>query len=426
MKSPFTSNQKLKKWRLNRMEYRNPQDLRPHPISVKLYGENHIDDLIESIREFGILTPLTITNDNKIISGHRRWRSALILELDTVPVDIKTYEDELAEKRGILEYNRQREKTFSQKMNEADLLKDIVAEEARQRALNNLQQYRDTPSSVSDASGETADIVGQSVGIGKADTYRRANKVWQEAKQGNPIAQQLVTQLDKGNTSIKKAHRIITSKEKEAERNNNRKLITNTEVAPDIQLGDFHNLIKTIKDDSIDLILTDPPYPKEFLPLWTDLAKEAKRVLKPGSFLIAYSGQVFLPQVLNMLLEHLDYYWLGMLYHQGVTGQRFEVNMWNRAKPILFFQKPPHTKQTEWLEDVIVSEKPDKELHDWGQNVKPLIKLLEHFSKPNDIILDPFMGGGATIEACIETKRKVIGYEIDKEQFRLVKERLNG
>jgi len=187
--------------------------------------------------------------------------------------------------------------------------------------------------------------------------------------------------------------------------------------------GDFRDLIKELANDSIDLILTDPPYSKEFLPLWEDLAKEAERVLKPSSFLIAYSGQNYLPQVLKMLSQHLDYYWTGMLYHRGPTAQRFEVNMWNRAKPILFFQKPPLLKQVDWIEDVIISKKPDKDYHNWGQNVEPLKKLINCFSLPHQIILDPLAGGGSVIEACIATKRNIIAFEKDADTYKVLKER---
>lgn len=74
-----------------------------------------------------------------------------------------------------------------------------------------------------------------------------------------------------------------------------------------------------IQENSIDLILTDPPYPKEFLPLWSSLGKFAERVLKPSKFLIAYSGQMYLPEVLNRLNEHLNYFWTGMIYHRGAN-----------------------------------------------------------------------------------------------------------
>lgn len=217
----------------------------------------------------------------------------------------------------------------------------------------------------------------------------------------------------------------IYRKTKAFERAKERKLITPKEIKVDIQLGDFRKLIKKIPDNSISLILTDPPYPKEFLPLWEDLAKEAKRILKPSGFLISYSGQNYLPEIFEMLTKHLNYYWLGSLYHSGSLGQRFEVNMHNRAKPILFFQKPPYKKQIEWLEDVIKSPAPDKDLHEWGQSVEPFEKLMNIFSQPGDMICEPFFGGGAVIEAAIKTKRNIIGYEISDKYFNLVKNRLN-
>jgi ParB-like chromosome segregation protein Spo0J len=81
------------------MEYRNPKDLMPHPVSLKLYGGNTIADLLESIKEYGIRVPLTITDKNVVISGHRRWHCACELELESVPVEVEHFEDELAEKK---------------------------------------------------------------------------------------------------------------------------------------------------------------------------------------------------------------------------------------------------------------------------------------------------------------------------------------
>lgn len=192
----------------------------------------------------------------------------------------------------------------------------------------------------------------------------------------------------------------------------------------DIKLGDFRYLIKELPDNSIDLILTDPPYPKEYLPLWSDLAREAERVLKPSGFLISYSGQSYLPQVIKSLSDHLEYYWLMGLYHSGPTSQRFDVNMWNRFKPILIYFKPPKEKQDIWIEDIIMSNKPNKDSHEWGQNSEAFIKLIEDFSKPGDTILDPMFGGGAVIEAAIKTKRNIIAYEVDEETYNLVNKRI--
>ncbi len=46
--------------------------------------------------------------------------------------------------------------------------------------------------------------------------------------------------------------------------------------------GDFRDI--EIPNESIDHIISDPPYPREYLPLWSDLSLMASRVLKPGGF----------------------------------------------------------------------------------------------------------------------------------------------
>lgn len=51
-------------------------------------------------------------------------------------------------------------------------------------------------------------------------------------------------------------------------------------------------------------------------------------------------------------------------------------------------------------------------------------RLILLFTKINDIILDPFMGSGSTAIACLETKRKYIGYEINKEYVELANNRI--
>ena len=70
-------------------------------------------------------------------------------------------------------------------------------------------------------------------------------------------------------------------------------------------------------DDSVDLILTDPPYGEEYLDCWTDLAKFAARSLKPGRFLVTYSGQFHFDKVMAILSGELTYYWSLAMLHSG-------------------------------------------------------------------------------------------------------------
>ena len=56
---------------------------------------------------------------------------------------------------------------------------------------------------------------------------------------------------------------------------------------------------------SVDLIYTDPPYPKEFHYLYEWLAREAVRVLKPDGFLITYVGPYWKDVVMNYFNQHI-------------------------------------------------------------------------------------------------------------------------
>ncbi len=78
---------------------------------------------------------------------------------------------------------------------------------------------------------------------------------------------------------------------------------------------DYREVGKKIKDDSADLIFTDPPFGQEFLPLWDDLGAFASRVLKPGALLVTYVGQTYLGQVLADLSQHLSYVWCLAVLH---------------------------------------------------------------------------------------------------------------
>ncbi|MCL4479662.1 MAG: hypothetical protein M1381_11325 [Deltaproteobacteria bacterium] len=193
-----------------------------------------------------------------------------------------------------------------------------------------------------------------------------------------------------------------------------------SDYVPVLKHGDFRELIKALPDNSIDLILTDPPYGKGYIHLLYDLAKEARRVLKTGRFLIFYYGNLYLLKATDSMLQYLEYYYSGFLYHKGAIKPDFSVNMWTRGKPILFFFKPPLKKQDTWIENVFISGAPNKILHAWGQSEPTFIKLIEAFTRPGDTVLDPMMGGGTTVSACVKTKRKSIGFEIDKKYFEIV------
>lgn len=221
----------------------------------------------------------------------------------------------------------------------------------------------------------------------------------------------IVKKIEQGNKKVKEAVKEIRKEEeiKKAE------VVTLPPVI-DIRHGDFREVLKDIKE--VDAIITDPPYPKEYLPLWEDLGKFAREKLKEGGYLVAYTGQYHLPEVLTILSKYLDYVWTFCLYHEGQTQIVNGINVMCRWKPVLIFQKGK-TKFTKTIQDYVVSEQREKDGHDWQQSMSGIKKFIELFTDVNDIVCDPFVGSGTTAEACKQLKRKFVGAEIDEETYKI-------
>ena len=118
------------------VEQYDPRSLQAHPLNAQLYGEEAGDDLRASIAVHGILTPLLITREAVIISGHRRHAVALELGLATVPVTVSPLTDQLDIKEALIRANIARTKSNYQRAREYQQLKPIQAEMAKRRKVS--------------------------------------------------------------------------------------------------------------------------------------------------------------------------------------------------------------------------------------------------------------------------------------------------
>lgn len=214
---------------------------------------------------------------------------------------------------------------------------------------------------------------------------------------------------------VRNLKKIITRKENEEKG----KKIELPEII-DFRLGDFEDVLADIPNSSVDCIITDPPYPIEFIECWTKLARFAKCKLKPNGFCIAYSGQMNLPEVIKRMDQHLDYYWTFALYLEGQTQIVNGVNLICRWKPVLIYQNGKKKIATT-IQDYIISDYREKEHHDWQQGKTGVMKLIEQFTNRGDLIVEPFAGGGTTIKAAVELGRNIIAAEIDETMYFIAK-----
>ena len=176
----------------------------------------------------------------------------------------------------------------------------------------------------------------------------------------------------------------------------------------DLRLGDFRDVLADLTD--VDAIITDPPYPAEYLPLLDDLAVWADKVLTPDGVLAVMIGQTYLPDVYRRLDGHRPYRWTMAYLTPG--GQAVQV--WPRKvnafwKPVILYGGG------DWLGDVARSKvnDNDKDHHHWGQSESGMADLIGRLTKPGDLVVDPFAGAGTTLLVAAEMGRRTIGAELD-------------
>jgi len=98
-------------------------------------------------------------------------------------------------------------------------------------------------------------------------------------------------------------YRYVLQKEKEKKKEDKikrKKAIPNRARKYQLIHGDIAEVGFQIKDNSINWIITDPPYSKEYLPLIETLAIFSSRTLKPGGSLLCMIGQSYLPEVIEI------------------------------------------------------------------------------------------------------------------------------
>lgn len=188
--------------------------------------------------------------------------------------------------------------------------------------------------------------------------------------------------------------------------------------------GDFLTDYTRIPADSIDCIITDPPYVKEWLHNYEAFAKAADYVLKPGGFLISYVGHIHLDKILAQMTPHIEYNWIMCVIHSGPRTAVHGLMVQCLMKPILVFQKLPRMKPKRYFGDVIQGEGREKDAHEWQQGEEELRQIFEPFTDPGDTVLDPFMGSGTVIAMAKKMSRHAIGFDINGENVAIVKGRV--
>ena len=223
----------------------------------------------------------------------------------------------------------------------------------------------------------------------------------------------------------------------------------------DLRLGDCLEVLKTIPDKSVDLVVMDPPYLKKGNGYYCgggafgSKNRQYHSSLDKNGLLDGISSDV-LDGLIRVMKNVNIYIWCNKEQIKDYINYFKDYNMelltWHKTNPVptcnnkylsdteylLFFResgvKIYGSYQTKKKFYVTPINKSDKEKYG-HPTIKPLdiIKnLIINSSKRGGVILDPFMGSGTTGVACKELGRDFIGVEIDEKYFNIAKDRINA
>lgn len=239
--------------------------------------------------------------------------------------------------------------------------------------------------------------------------------------------------------------------------------------------GDCLKVLPKIPSESIDLVVTSPPYnagfeyeenleENEYFDFIKKVLIEIYRVLKDSGRVcwnvpfVIYNSELkrkfFIAPKTILLFEKIGFIPMDLIiWHKGKSEEHFCGNdtSWGSfkspscpymrplAEAILVFAKGEiklkykgktditSEEFKEWTKNIwyIPTTIKDKKLHPTAFPLELPIRCIKLYSWKNAAILDPFLGSGTTMKACLELKRNCIGIEINPEYIKVIKQRLN-
>lgn len=375
--------------------------------------------LEESIIDEGCRDPLVIWDDI-ILDGHNRYNICKKHKIIFKRVE-KNFDNREQAKIWILENQLgRRNLNEAQRIDVVDKLFGLKEKQlAKERQLSGKNLGENLPK------GRASEQLGNKAKVSEK-TYRKGKQI----KDKNL---ELWEKCLDGKISIDKADKELKSIEKEQKRTEESKQAEDIQIDDneiDLRQGDFIEVLDDIPDNSIDLILTDPPYPIEYILEWGRLGIFAKKKLKKNGFLIAYCGHKNLYESMRELSGSLKYYWTFALILKGNTQLLSFNNIDASWKPILIYQNE-YKKIKYKIKDIVYGSGRSKtnvatvNRKDWQQSENELEYLINNFSKPGDTIADPFAGSGTTLISVKKNNRIGIGAEKDKKTYNIAKKRIS-
>lgn len=208
--------------------------------------------------------------------------------------------------------------------------------------------------------------------------------------------------------------------------------------------GDSRLELGNLESRSIDLLLTDPPYGMDFKSGWNDKDKiandkigdtitllddvlfECARVLKDDAHFYIFGNIKYITEVKPIIEKHLKLKQV-LIWDREVIGMG-DLKAYGNSFDIVYFGFNKTYKELNGTRerDILRFNRidPGKNIHPTEKPTSILEYMIKKSSNEDDIILDPFAGGGSTLIASKNLNRNAIGIELEENYVDLILERL--
>ena len=206
--------------------------------------------------------------------------------------------------------------------------------------------------------------------------------------------------------------------------------------------------MKRIPDNSIDLVVTDPPYRTTSRGSSGGTGGILKEEINKRGKVFKHNDIKFnewLPELYRILKDTGHAYIMtnnknlkGMLMEiENVGFNIYKTLIWAKNSPItnmyymdsheyIIFCRKGKAKRINncGTKSVLNVDNPRNKVHPTEKPVELMEVLINNSSQEGELVFDPFMGSGTTAIACLKTNRQYIGFELDEDYYKQANERI--
>jgi DNA modification methylase len=385
--------------------------------------------LAQSIEEVGLLHPVVVTPQGRLIAGRRRLEAVKLLGWRTVPVHVVDLENLI---EGELAENVHRKDFLpSELWAIAKKVKEIVRTPAGRPSekVENCHHFH----------GKTRDKAAAYFGV----SGRHLEKIGAVCESGFP---ELIEELDAEPRSVHRCYQKL-------------KLLRNQQSALDEEIepvqvggyrlrenevicGDCREVLPRIKDRTFHAVITDPAYgigqvyngrkeaaddPVSYWRWFQPIYREMLRVLKPGGFCAIFQGGRYLRHFWEWFADQDFIVYAAIRPNTAFKGGQPITCCWEPV--VVFYKGRPVYRSAEFVRtrNWFLSASSFDALARVHPCPKPLDQceeLIRSFTCAGALVLDPLCGVGTIPIAAARYGRRYLGIDLEPEYVRIARKRM--